>query len=113
MGYKFQKGKMYRMPTHFGPSIGPRQGPDGQKFQCKDFPKTKSISVSFPLKSYAEIPEFIKSPKIISLFVGFFTSLYSAAAPAISGAAIEVPFKVAYPPFGTVLIIFTPGAINS
>ena len=60
MGYKFQKGKMYRMPTHFGPSIGPRQGPDGQKFQCKDFPKTKSVSVSFltnPKQLEAFLPE--------------------------------------------------------
>ncbi|MBR54993.1 hypothetical protein CMK19_14635 [Candidatus Poribacteria bacterium] len=35
------------MPTHFGPSLGPRQGPDGRTFECKDNPKTTSISVSF------------------------------------------------------------------
>tara|TARA_B100001115_G_scaffold106206_1_gene78326 strand:- start:7187 stop:7999 length:813 start_codon:yes stop_codon:yes gene_type:complete len=35
------------MPTHFGPSLGPRQGPNGRKFECKDNPKSKSISVSF------------------------------------------------------------------
>ena len=34
MAYKFQPGKMYRMPTHFGPLMGPRQGPDGRKFEC-------------------------------------------------------------------------------
>ena len=47
MPYKFEKGKIYRMPTHFGPSLGPRQGPDGRTFECKDNPKTTSISVSF------------------------------------------------------------------
>ncbi|MEC7880921.1 MAG: acetoacetate decarboxylase family protein [Chloroflexota bacterium] len=47
MSYEFEKEKIYRMPTHFGPSLGPRQGPDGRKFECKDNPKTKSISVSF------------------------------------------------------------------
>ncbi|MQG04536.1 MAG: hypothetical protein FI674_02150 [SAR202 cluster bacterium] len=47
MSYKFEKGKIYRMPTHFGPSLGPRQGPDGRKFECKDNPKVKSISVNF------------------------------------------------------------------
>ena len=47
MAYKFQPGKMYRMPTHFGPLMGPRQGPDGRKFECVDNPKNTSISVSF------------------------------------------------------------------
>ena len=40
MPYRFQPGKMYRMPTHFGPSSGPRQGPDGRKFDCRDTPKS-------------------------------------------------------------------------
>jgi hypothetical protein len=47
MSYEFKAGMMYRMPTHFGPSLGPRQGPDGRKFACKDNPKTTSISISF------------------------------------------------------------------
>ena len=47
MPYTFQPGMMYRMPTHFGPALGPRQGPDGRKFSCKDNPKSTSISVSF------------------------------------------------------------------
>ena len=45
--YQFIPGEMYRMPTHFGPSTGPRRGPHGQKFENKDAPKTTSISVSF------------------------------------------------------------------
>jgi len=47
MPYRFHHGKMYRMPTHFGPSLGPRQGKDGQRFACKDTPKTTALSVSF------------------------------------------------------------------
>ncbi len=47
MPYRFHNGKMYRMPTHFGPSLGPRQGRDGQRFACKDTPKTTTLSVSF------------------------------------------------------------------
>lgn len=46
MSYKFKPG-MYRMPTHFGPSLGPRQGPDGRKFDCVDNPKSTSVSVRF------------------------------------------------------------------
>ena len=47
MPYSFIAGKMYRMPTHFGPIMGPRQHPDGRKFECIDNPKTISIAVSF------------------------------------------------------------------
>ncbi|MBM3236743.1 hypothetical protein FJZ31_10660 [Candidatus Poribacteria bacterium] len=47
MPYKFQPGKMYRMPTHFGPSLGPRQGENGRKYECRDTPKTRKYSVSF------------------------------------------------------------------
>ena len=47
MAYSFVAGKMYRMPTHFGPIRGPRQHPEGRKFECIDNPKTLSLSVSF------------------------------------------------------------------
>lgn len=47
MAYRFEPGKMYRMPTHFGPVMGPRQGPDGRRFECRDNPKSTSLAVSF------------------------------------------------------------------
>ena len=47
MSYQFEPAELYRMPTHFGPATGPRRGPDGQRFACKDTPKTTAISVSF------------------------------------------------------------------
>jgi len=47
MSYEFEPNRLYRMPTHFGPSLGPRQGPDGRKFQWKDNPKVTRYSVSF------------------------------------------------------------------
>lgn len=47
MSYQFEQGKQYRMPTHFGPALGPRQGPDGRTFDCVNNPKSTSISVSF------------------------------------------------------------------
>lgn len=47
MSYEFQPGRMYRMPTHFGPRTGPRSGPDGKGFDCIDNPKSLSIAVSF------------------------------------------------------------------
>ena len=47
MPYKLQPGQMYMMPTHFGPGLGPRQGPDGRRFECQDSPWATSYSVSF------------------------------------------------------------------
>ncbi|UCH03070.1 MAG: acetoacetate decarboxylase family protein [Candidatus Bathyarchaeota archaeon] len=47
MPYKFQPGKMYRMPTHFGPSLGPRQGVGGRKYTNLNSPKTTTREVSF------------------------------------------------------------------
>jgi hypothetical protein len=47
MPYKFRLGKMYRMPTHFGPSLGPRQGEVGRKYANVDSPKVTSLKVSF------------------------------------------------------------------
>lgn len=47
MPYKLQPGRMHMMPTHFGPAAGPRQGPDGRRFDGVDSPRTTSHSVSF------------------------------------------------------------------
>jgi hypothetical protein len=47
MSNKFDPGLIYRMPACFGPRCGPRQGPDGQKFACEDYPKATTIAVNF------------------------------------------------------------------
>ena len=47
MPYKLQPGRMYMMPTYFGPAPGPRQGPEGGGFDCRDTPLATSYSVSF------------------------------------------------------------------
>jgi len=47
MSYQFQPGKLYRMPTHFGPSMGPRQGPDGRRYECREGPKVTAVAVNF------------------------------------------------------------------
>ena len=47
MSFKFIPGKMYRMPTQFGPSLGPRQLPEGREFDFENAPSTTSLSLSF------------------------------------------------------------------
>lgn len=47
MTYKFEKGRIYRMPTHFGPAPGPRQLPDGLVADHDQRPKRTTVSASF------------------------------------------------------------------
>ena len=47
MPYTFKKNRMYRMPTHFGPICGPRQGPNGRQFANVATPNVTSLAVSF------------------------------------------------------------------
>jgi len=47
MAYTFEPGKLYRMPTHFGPAPGPRQLPEELRGDPRQSPKRLSISASF------------------------------------------------------------------
>jgi len=47
MSYQFEAGRIYRMPTHFGPAPGPRQMPDDVAADPKRSPRRLSTSVSF------------------------------------------------------------------
>ena len=40
MSFKYQENQRYRMPVIFGPSISPRQGPDGKRYDYSETPKT-------------------------------------------------------------------------
>ncbi len=113
MAYTFQPGKMYRMPTHFGPSLGPRQGPDGRKFECKDNPKTTSISVSFesnPDQLNAMLPEgFELDEPIVTVSASYMKEIEWLAGRGYNTLGLTFPatFKgkedTAHGPFLTVL----------
>jgi acetoacetate decarboxylase len=47
VSYRFEAGRIYRMPTHFGPAPGPRQLPDGVMADSKRSPRRLSVSASF------------------------------------------------------------------
>jgi acetoacetate decarboxylase len=47
MPYQFERGRIYRMPTHFGPSPGPRQIPAGATQDSTRSPRKTLITVSF------------------------------------------------------------------
>tara|TARA_R110002110_G_scaffold68080_2_gene184677 strand:- start:2342 stop:3172 length:831 start_codon:yes stop_codon:yes gene_type:complete len=47
MSYKFEPDAFYRMPTHFGPSLGPRQGLNGRRYANVETPKALSVAATF------------------------------------------------------------------
>ena len=47
MSYHFQTDRFYRMPTHFGPSLGPRQGLDGRHYANLETPNCLCIQATF------------------------------------------------------------------
>lgn len=80
MSYPFQPNRMYRMPTHFGPATGPRQGPDGQKFACIDNPKTTTVAVSFltdQAQLAALLPErfAVAGEPVVTVYASYMTEI--------------------------------------
>lgn len=47
MSYHFLPNFLYRMPTHFGPSLGARQGPNGLRFSNQASPDDTTLQASF------------------------------------------------------------------
>src|SRR5580765_7708996 len=60
MSYRFEAGRIYRMPTHFGPAPGPRQLPDDVAADPKRSPRRLSVAASFltdPVALERHLPE--------------------------------------------------------
>ena len=47
MSYKLDPTRIYRMPTHFGPSLGPRQGLRGDGYACSGNPCQLVVEATF------------------------------------------------------------------
>lgn len=47
MSYELDPNRIYRMPTHFGPSLGPRQGLDGKGYECVSSPRQLIVEATF------------------------------------------------------------------
>jgi acetoacetate decarboxylase len=47
MSYRFEAGRIYRMPTHFGPADGPRQWPGDSMADPKRSKRMLSVAASF------------------------------------------------------------------
>lgn len=53
MSYKFEHGRIYRMPTHFGPAPGPRQIPNEAAADARRSPQKTLVTASFLSESRA------------------------------------------------------------
>ncbi|MSP13563.1 MAG: hypothetical protein EXR62_11475 [Chloroflexi bacterium] len=96
MPYKFQPGRMYRMPTHFGPSLGPRQGVDGRTYPCVDTPKTISRSVSFltnPTQLEAILPPgfALRGEPVVTVEAAYITEIEWLAGRGYNTLGIKFP----------------------
>lgn len=72
MSYTFKPDCYYRMPTHFGPSLGPRQGLDGRRYACIDTSRDTIVDATFkadPKQLDQLIPPgfVLREPHVVSI----------------------------------------------
>ena len=87
---------MYRMPTHFGPAYGPRQGEGGKKFANRDSPKVTSMSVSF-LTNREQLEAFLpegfelESPPVVTVEASYMTEIEWLAGRGYNTLGVSFP----------------------
>jgi len=100
MSYPLDPDKMYRMPTHFGPRTGPRQGPDGRKFECIDNPYGTAYSVSF-LTNAQQLAAFLPpgfsldGEPVVTVFSNHMTEIEWLAGRGYNVLGISFPVRFA------------------
>lgn len=96
MSYLFKPNHYYRMPTHFGPSLGPRQGPDGRRFACIDSPDDTMFLATFKAdKAQLEAlmpPGFtVREPCTVTFDFSFITNIEWLAGRGYNTFGVSVP----------------------
>ena len=72
MSYSFRPDRFYRMPTHFGPSLGPRQGLDGRRYANLETSRDLSIHAAFSAET-SQLEKLLppgfhlREPNVVSL----------------------------------------------
>ncbi|MCY3831663.1 MAG: acetoacetate decarboxylase family protein [Chloroflexi bacterium] len=98
MPYPLDPGKMYRMPTHFGPRAGPRQGPDGRRFECVDNPLGTAYSVSFltngqQLKAFLPPGFSLDGEPVVTVFSNHMTEIEWLAGRGYNVLGVSFPVR--------------------
>jgi hypothetical protein len=98
MSYTFERDKFYRMPTHFGPSLGPRQGPGGCTFSSPDSHATTSCSVSFLSRS-EQLEEFLPpgftldGEPVVTVTFAYYTNIEWLAGRGYNTLGVSIPAR--------------------
>ena len=96
MSYTFEPGKMYRMPPHFGPSAGPRQGENGGRFENRETPKTTSVRVSF-LCTWEQLEKLLPDcfdpagDPVVTVFASYITEIEWLAGRGYNILGVQIP----------------------
>ncbi len=100
MPYKLRPGRMYMMPTHFGPAPGPRQRPDGRGYDCQESPRATSYSVSFLTRAEqldALLPAGFRlaGEPVVTVTVSFLTEIEWLAGRGYNTLGVSFPAEYA------------------
>lgn len=98
MPYPLDPNRMYRMPTHFGPRTGPRQGPDGRKFDCIDNPYGTAYSVSFlteaqQLEAFLPPGFALDGEPVVTVFTNHMTAIEWLAGRGYNVLGVSFPVR--------------------
>ena len=96
MSYTFQPDSFYRMPTHFGPSLGPRQGPKGRRYACVDFPHGQGVYATFKvngeqLKGLLPPGFSLREPHVINFAFEYITQIEWLAGRGYNTFGVSLP----------------------
>jgi len=96
MSYVFLPDQRYRMPTHFGPSLGPRQGLDGRRYAGINGPKDLAISAAFQaqasqLEAFLPPGFYLREPNRVYLSFCYATEIEWLAGRGYNTFGVSIP----------------------
>jgi hypothetical protein len=96
MSYTLRPDRIHMMPAHFGPSCGPRQGPDGGRFA--DAPPAKQVTYSVSFRTSPDQlarllpPQFVVgADPVITVSVTYLTEIAWLAGRGYNIASVRFP----------------------
>ena len=96
MSYTFRKDCFYRMPTHFGPSLGPRQGMDGRRYANIETSRDTIIQATFAadttqLENCLPPGFCLREPNVVSLTFVYIKDIEWLAGRGYNTFGVSVP----------------------
>lgn len=96
MSYTFTPNRYYRMPTHFGPALGPRQGIDGRRYANVATSKDTVLEMMFaadPTQLDALLPPgfCLREPAVVCISFGYGTEVEWLAGRGYNVFGVTVP----------------------